>query len=194
MELELIYDKLREKTVKVAGRSMISPRDFDYLASRILDATRSYIAPITLKRFWGYVDGNKPKRPFRNTLNVLSQYVGYGDWDCFVKSFTSPAEVQSDFLPNSCLRTVSLNRSDRVQLTWHPDRCVTISYEGMGMFKVTESINSKLSVGDTFLCECFIDGEPLQLHCLVHEGQQPTNYVCGKVNGIKFRVLNTTVL
>ena len=186
--MEALYDKLKEKVKKVAGRAMMTPRDFDYLSSRIFDATRSYVASTTLKRFWGYIEAGKVKRPLRNTLNVLAQYAGYADWECFAQSFDS--EVQSDFLPNNCLRTASLTQGDRVQLTWFPDRCVTICYEGLGMYKVVESINSKLSVGDTFLCEHFVDGEALYLHCLVHEGNQPTNYVCGKVNGVKFRVMN----
>ena len=190
MEVEVLYDKLREKVEKVAGRAMMTPRDFDYLSSRIFDATRSYVASTTLKRFWGYIEAEKVKRPLRNTLNTLAQYAGYTDWECFAQSFNSEAETQSDFLPNNCLRTASLTQGDRVQLTWHPDRCVTICYEGLGMYKVVESINSKLSVGDTFLCEHFVDGEALYLHCLVHEGNQPTNYVCGKVNGVKFRVMN----
>ena len=185
--MEALYDKLKEKVEKVAGRAMMTPRDFDYLSSRIFDATRSYVASTTLKRFWGYIEADKGKRPSRNTLNVLAQYAGYADWECFAQSFYS--EVQSDFLRNDCLRTASLTQGDRVQLTWLPDRCVTIGYEGMGMFKVIESINSKLSAGDTFLCEQFVDGETLYLRCLVHEGGKPTNYACGQINGVKFRVL-----
>ena len=188
--MEVLYDKLREKVEKVAGRAMMTPRDFDYLSSRIFDATRSYVGSTTLKRFWGYIEADKGKRPSRNTLNVLALYTGYADWERFAQSFDSETEVQSDFLPNNCLRTASLAQGDRVQLTWLPDRCVTICYEGMSMFKVIESLNSKLSVGDTFLCECFVDGEALYLHCLVHEGKAPTNYVCGKINGVRFRVMN----
>ena len=188
--MEWLYDRLREKVEKVKGRAMTTPRDFDYLSSRIFDATRSYVAPTTLMRFWGYIEADKGKRPSRNTLNVLAQYAGYADWERFEQSFDAETELQSDFLPNDCLRTASLTQGDRVQLTWLPDRCVTISYEGMGMFKVIESINSKLSAGDTFLCEQFVDGEALYLRCLVHEGGKPTNYVCGQVNGVKFRVVN----
>ena len=187
--MEWLYDRLREKTEKVAGRAMTTPRDFDYLSSRIFDATHSYVASTTLKRFWGYIEADKGKRPSRNTLNVLALSTGYADWECFVQNYASPTEAQSDFLPNHCLRTASLTQGDRVQLTWLPDRGVTLGYEGMGMFKVIESINSKLSAGDTFLCEQFVDGEALYLRCLVHEGGKPTNYVCGQVNGVKYRLM-----
>ena len=45
------------------------------------------------------------------------------------------------------------------------------------------------SAGDTFMVSQIVDGEPLTLRCLVHEGMEPTNYVCGRVNGVKYRVL-----
>ena len=56
-----------------------------------------------------------------------------------------------------------------------------------GAYNIRE--NSKLSVGDTFHAGQIIEGEPLYLQCLVHEGGQPVNYVCGKVGGVKYRLL-----
>ncbi len=50
-----IYAVLQQKVEMVAGRNMNTPRDFDYLSTLIFDRTKSYIAPITLKRFWGYL-------------------------------------------------------------------------------------------------------------------------------------------
>ena len=43
-------------------------------------------------------------------------------------------------------------------------------------------------MGDTFNCELFIEGEPLYLSQLIHEGQQPMVYVVGKKDGIRFEV------
>ena len=97
--------------------------------------------------------------------------------------------VESDFLTNDSLQVASLEKDTRIELRWYPDRCVTIVYLGMEMFRVVESVNSKLSAGDTFLVSQLIDGEPLILRCLVHEGLDPTNYVCGQVNGVKYRVM-----
>ena len=53
MEQDSTYKVLQEKVEIVAGRKMITPRDFDYLSARIFDKTQTYIAPVTLKRFWG---------------------------------------------------------------------------------------------------------------------------------------------
>lgn len=184
-----IYDVLKQRIEKVAGRSMKTPRDFDFLAMRIYDATKNNIAPITLKRFWGYIGDANGRVPFRSTLNIFAQYVGYSGIEAFEKNFNGDNVVESDFLPNDSLLTQSLQKGTRIELNWYPDRRVTINYEGLEMFKVVESINSKLSVGDTFLCGQIIDGEPLTLRCLVHEGASPVNYVCGRVNGVKYRIL-----
>ncbi len=184
-----IHNALRLRVEKVAGRKMKTPRDFDFLSMRIFDATKNHIATITLKRFWGYVGDSVNRTPFRSTLNVLAQYVGYSDIDAFESNFNGENDVESDFLLNECLLTQSLCRGTRVELRWYPDRCVTINYEGLEMFKVVDSSNSKLSVGDTFLCGQIIDGEPLTLRCLVHKNSTPVNYVCGRVNGVKYRIL-----
>ena len=52
-----------------------------------------------------------------------------------------------------------------------------------------EAENTKLSVGDTFMCDIFIDGEPLYLSNLVHEGRPPMVYVAGKKDGIRFQLI-----
>lgn len=183
---EDIYAKLRERVESVAGRKMISPRDFDFLAMRILDSTGSYIASVTLKRFWGYLGKEKQRAPFRHTLNILAQYAGYINYSVFCEHLEN--NIESDFLPNDSLQTNSLQKGSHVEIMWQPDRCITVQYEGLDMFKVVESINSKLSKGDTFFLNMIIDGEPLYLRCLVHDGASPTNYVCGRIGGVKYKV------
>ena len=189
MSNDEIYSALQCKVEQVVGCKMKTPRDFDYLSMRVLDRTKAYVSSSTLKRFWGYLgDGNR-KRPYRSTLNVLAQYAGYVDFDAFESNIGSEGPAESDFLPNDSLQAYSLQKGALIELKWLPDRCVTISYEGLEMFKVLETYNSKLCVGDTFLCGQIINGEPLTLRCLVHNGNAPVNYVCGRVNGVKYRIL-----
>ena len=145
MNQDELYNILQQKAEQVAGRAMNTPRDFDYLATRIFEKTKGYIAPITLKRFWGYLGDEYRKKPYRSTLNILAQFVGYVSIEAFEESHAGGSMV--------------------------------------------ESVNSKLSAGDTFMVSQIVDGEPLTLRCLVHEGMEPTNYVCGRVNGVKYRVL-----
>lgn len=189
MTQDELYHLLQQKAEQVAGRVMNTPRDFDYLATRILDKTKGYIAPITLKRFWGYLGDEYRKKPYRSTLNILAQFVGYVSIEAFEESYAGGSQVESDFLTNDSLQVASLEKNTRIELRWYPDRSITVVYLGMEMFKVVESVNSKLSAGDTFMMSQIIDGEPLTLRCLVHEGMAPTNYVCGRVNGVKYRVM-----
>lgn len=189
MNQEELYQTLREKAELVAGRTMNTPRDFDYLSTRIYDKTKAYIAPITLKRFWGYLGDEHRKKPYRSTLNILAQFAGYVSIEAFEEGHVGGSPVGSDFLANDSLQVAALEKDARIELRWYPDRCVTVAYLGLEMFRVVESVNSKLSVGDTFMVSQIVDGEPLVLRCLIHEGQAPTNYVCGRVNGVKYRAL-----
>ena len=190
MEEEEKYRELQHKVEKIAGRKMGAPRDFDYLSLHILDRTRLYIAPITLKRFWGYLGENNRKKPFRNTLNTLAIYAGYTSFDAFEKSLTGDEIICSNYLQNQDVLTAALRIGTRIELKWAPDRCVTIEYEGYDMFRVIESLNSKLMAGDTFHCYHFINNQPLYLRCLIQGDNLPCGYVCGKTGGIQFRILN----
>lgn len=186
--MEQMHKILGERIEKRVGRTIRTPRDFDYLSIRIFDYTKMQVSPSTLKRLWGYVEsgGSKPRM---STLNILAQFVGYTDWDSFVLESSAGGVAESDFVLNDHVYVNSLNTGCLVELKWHPDRVVTVRFEGHDMFTVVVSENSKLSVGDTFHIGQIIEGEPLYLQCLVHEGGQPVNYVCGKVGGVKYRLL-----
>lgn len=185
--IETDYKRLQALVEKQVGRVMRTPRDFEFLAVCIYNLTKNQISSTTLKRFWGYLKEGEKQTPRIYTLDLLSRMAGYKDWDSFVNAV--PEQQESEFMNNECLSAESLFRGDRLRLLWAPDRNVTIQYEGLSMFTVIESVNSKLSQGDTFHCNHFINGEPLHLYCLVHEGGAPTNYVCGRINGITFTKL-----
>ncbi len=65
---------------------------------------------------------------------------------------------------------------------------VTIRHEGYEVFTVVEAKNSKLSVDDTFRCGLIVEGEPMYLAQLKHEGGEPVSYVCGREGGVKYRL------
>ena len=184
-----IYKRLQVAVEKVVGREMVTPRDFDYLAARLFDATGENVSAMTLKRFWGYLGEKNERQPRLTTLNLLVRLVGYTDWMTYYKESSATGKVESDFLKNHSLATNSLPVGAMVELMWHPDRVVAVRHEGYEVFTVVESLNSKLSVGDTFRCGLIVEGEPMYLAQLKHEGGEPVNYVCGREGGVKFRVL-----
>lgn len=187
--MEETLNLLKTRVEKTIGREMKTPRDFDFLSARIYALTNTHISATTLKRMWGYLGKEKNHKPQLFTLNTLARAAGYKDLNAFANAAESSSG--SDFINNECLRTSALALGEVIRLLWAPDRTVTIRYEGMDMFTVIESVNSKLSAGDTFHVSYIINGEPLMLNCLIHEGGTPTNYICGRTGGVTYSIVRS---
>lgn len=166
-----------------AGRTMRTPQDFDYLAACIMQRTKQPVSISTLKRLYGYVQSSA--EPRRSTLDILSQFVGYKDYASFEKSDAVSGIVESNPLMAKSIHASALAIGKEVTVAWDPDRQCTFLHLGNKQFQVKESRNSKLSVGDTFTCSLFVDGEPLYLENLCMNGSSGLTYVCGKQNGIR---------
>ena len=187
-KMQQTYNELKGAVEKVAGRRMLTPKDFDFLSARIMETTHQYLSQSTLKRFWGYLGEENVKPPRQSTLDVLARMAGYVDWAGYQKYHDGTDGAKSDFLNNRSVRPNSLPKDTMVQVRWAPDRMVQIRHDGYEVFTVMESHNSKLSVGDTFRCGVIIEGEPMYLSQLQHEGIE-TNYICGREEGVRFEIL-----
>ena len=185
------YDALKNAVEDLLGRKVATKRDYEFLSMRILDRTGSYLSPMTLRRFWGNLANGKYNTiPRRFTLDTLAQYTGYSCYEQFQKERAGDSTPQnSRFLLNDYILSSALKKGQRIELSWLPQRFVTVEFLGYDMYKVVDSINSKLSKGDTFHVDVITQGEPLYLNCLVHEEGAPTRYVCGRSGGIKFKIL-----
>lgn len=180
------YGELRQLAEKVLGIAVKTPRDFELLSEQIYQRTRQRLSVSTLKRFWGYVDKERDDdKARRSTLDILSQFVGYQEWATFCQADTRLKDESGNMFSRH-LFAREQRIGAHIQLTWQPDRQVTIRYEGEDLFTVVESINSKLRPGDTFHCSHIVDGMPLTLIGLVRDGALPVNYVCGRTKGVRF--------
>lgn len=190
--LENIYASLRAAVEKAIGRKLQTPRDFDYLAYHSLETTKQYVSAMTLKRFWGYVEvpSKNKYQPRLSTLNILAQVVGYVDWETYYAELSGTGHSQSAFLHTHTLFSSSLEKGALIQLQWHPNRKLLIRYEGNEAFTVITSEHCKLSVGDTFRCAQFIEGQALTIGGLIHEGKKYPGYVCGLEKGIHHEITN----
>ena len=179
---------LRERVEEVTKRPMKSPSDFEWLSERLGEMGES-MSTTTIKRCWGYVDADVTPR--LRTLDILARYIGYRDYEHFaVAHNTLEDDTPSAPVHGTTLRpSVDLDINDRVMLTWQPGRVCVIRYLGNEQFVVERSERTRLQPGNTFNCGIIIEGEQLYLHNLITEGRKPTNYVCGKLNGIHFKVL-----
>lgn len=132
-----------------------------------------------------YVD--EDVKPRKATLDILSHFLGYEDWDAYCQNSLLPKEQQSSPIMSRRLSVANeLNKGERLRLTWQPDRVCDIEYLGDLQFRVTASENTRLKAGDTFECSLIIEGEPLYLDHLKQTGQQSISYVCGKLSGVFF--------
>ncbi len=170
------------------GGKCDSPKDFDMLRERIYARLHVLVSSTTLKRLWGYLDDTVAPRT--NTLDILSKFLGYRDWEEYERNALLPKEQQSSPVMGRRLSVREmLATGDRLRLTWRPDRVCDVEYLGDLQFRVVASENTRLRVDDTFECSLVIEGEPLYIDRLL-QGQAPaTAYVCGKKSGVTFEFL-----
>ena len=172
--------ELKKKVEESAGRKMNTTSDFISLGQIIWDRIHENLSPTTLKRLWGYIDGADVTR--RSTLDVLSHFLGYADWDDCLKYLKEGSG--SDPVVSPHISSVELSVGEMVFVSWKPDRRCTFRYLGDSHFVVEESENSKLKEGDTFSASLFILGEPLYLDNLVQDGNAPIAFVAGNKGGL----------
>lgn len=163
-------------------RRIRTPYDFEFLAGVVWERLHENISPTTLKRLWGYIDGADTTR--RTTLCLLSQFLGYQDWEAYLASLAQRAEVESEAFAGEGLNIDDLTLGDLVEVTWLPNRRCVFRYEGNAHFLVVEAENAKLHVGDRFETACFIIGKPLYIDRLIRNDEPPTAYVAGAKNGL----------
>lgn len=104
--------RLRNAIEKTAEREMKTPKDFDYLADSIFEKLHQTVSPTTLKRLWGYL--TETTTPRISTLNILAQYVGSDDWECFCRQMT----MSDDGITEEPASVSSSEVVDRKRNTW----------------------------------------------------------------------------
>lgn len=172
--------ELRKRIEDDLKRRMKTPADFIFLSGAIWERTHETMSPTTLKRLWGYIDGADTTR--NCTLNILSKFLGYNDWDEFLENINK--DNGSNFVKSKHIKTDDLNVGDCISVTWKPNRRCTFRYLGDQKFIVEKAENSKLKVGNTFSCGIFILGEPLYLNDLVQDKNAPVAFVVGNKDGL----------
>ena len=183
------YGQLCTDIETALKKKLQTPKDFEFLRERIYARLHILVSRTTLMRLWGYVD--EDVKPRKSTLDILSHFLGYEDWDAYCQNSLLPKEKQSSPIMSRRLSIANeLNKGERLRLTWQPDRVCDIEYLGDLQFRVTASENTRLKAGDTFECSLIIEGEPLYLDHLKQTGQQSISYVCGKLSGVFFEFVS----
>ena len=167
-------------------RKIRTPYDFEFLAGVIWERLHENISPTTLKRLWGYIDGADTTR--RTTLCLLAQFLGFADWEAYQASLATRTDIESDAFEGEGIHIDDLQKGDRVEVTWLPNRRCVFRYEGEAHFIVEKAANAKLHAGDTFDTTCFLVGKPMYLDNLQRDEvpgtKESVSYVAGSKNGL----------
>lgn len=173
---------LRMDIEREVKRKIRTPYDFEFLAGVVWERLHENISPTTLKRLWGYIEGADTTR--RTTLCLLSQFLGFDDWETYIAALSNRTDVESETFAGEGLNIDDLQPGEFIEVTWLPNRRCVFRYDGDAHFTVTQAENAKLHVGDRFETACFIIGKPLYIDRLVRGDEPPTAYVAGAKNGL----------
>lgn len=187
-ELENLRNDIRE----LAGfhDKTLSPSDFDLLEQNIKkELPQSAINAKTLKRLFGYDKTNEESFIRLYTLDVLSRFLGYGNWNAYLEHLHLLEGSGSGDFKGDEINAEDLSIGDTLRIAWQPNRKSTLKYLGNQKFEVTETENSKWQVGDTFLCKHFIMGKPLYVDNLTDKDDvlKSAMYVVGEKGGVQFQ-------
>ena len=182
---------MRQEIRRRAGfqDKILSPSDFDFLEEDIKkDLPQAAINAKTLKRFFGYDQTDEGSTIRLYTLDVLSQYAGYENWNAYLEHLQLLEGSGSGDFRESEINADDLSLGDTLQIAWRPNRKSTLKYLGNQQFEIITTENSKWQVGDTFFCRHFISGKPLYVDNLTDKNGvlKSSMYVVGEKNGIYF--------
>lgn len=170
----------------VKERSMLKMdtyKNFHALYDKIRHNTNETLGINTLRRLWGDMSGYPTVR--EATPGVLCRFVGYPDWHTFEADYCGmETEQTSCDITTASVNVVNLTPCDRLKIAWNPNRTLLLEHLGYGLFRVVQSENSKVKVGDTFHTASFSIGQPLYMDTYVHAGESPKLSVVGKKGGL----------
>lgn len=170
-----------------SGSDLRLPADCEFLSLDIESKTGVRIGATTLKRLLGFAQDERT--PHGSTLDVIAHYLGYAHWDELSKiedmgnsdfdAFDN--EVRSaDLLPDAC-----------VEITYLPDRKIRMQYLGNNHYRIIESENSKLQVGDEVEVLNFVLHHPLLVINVWRSGESLGHFTAGRVSGLSSIVVQS---
>lgn len=164
------------------GRKPITSGDFDELTAAVDEKISQRLSTSTLKRLWGYISPSP--RPRIVTLNMLSEYIGYRDFQDFCDHLHDSESYSSLFFTARTVFSRDLKKGDTLKIGWAPDRMLDLKYLGDSLFEVQDGGNSHLVAGDRFYKSEFFLGKPLYIGKIIRGKIETAAYVAGKTGGL----------
>jgi hypothetical protein len=169
------------------GRKIRYPKDCDALAKEITLSSGSRISASTIKRLFGFNSGGGS--PSMYTLDIVSQYLGYIDWDDLQLNLES--EEDSHFLDKDLLllRSAEIEAGIVLEIGYAKRRKLELRCLGDNCFQVINSEKTEIRVNDSL--EIFLIWErlPLYVSSIVREGKNLGAFILEKKKGIDYIIL-----
>ena len=163
-----------------SGNDLRIPSDCEFLSLDIESKTGVRIGATTLKRLLGFAVDERT--PHATTLDAIARYLGYAHWDELTKI---EDDGNSNFdASDDEVRSSDLQPNTNVEISYLPDRVVTMQYLGHQRYRVIESQNSKLQVDDELEIMSFILHHPLLAINVWRNGESLGQFTAGRVSGL----------
>ena len=164
----------------MSGNDLRLPSDCEYLSLDIASKTGVRIGATTLKRLVGFA--NDEREPHTSTLDAIARYLGYAHWQ---ELSAIEDKGNSDFdSSDEEIRSADLQPDAIVEITYLPDRKVRMRYLGNYHYKIVDSENSKLQVGDELEVQNFVLHHPLLAMNVWRHGESLGQFTAGRVSGL----------
>lgn len=174
-----VIEQIKQKS----GMAFENAKDFEVLSESFPASDR--LGVNTLKRLMGYA--KTPIEPRKTTLDAIAHYLGQPSWEKLMGVQPSDSDWVEKAVCADEIKTGSI-----IEAEWLPDRKLQLLCIGEDHFRVTESHNGKLLVGDEICIHHFRLDYPLEVSHIVRAGQVLRDndgtelcYIAGKQNGLK---------
>jgi hypothetical protein len=169
-----------------SGADLRLPSDCELLPLDIESKTGVRIGATTLKRLVGFAQDERT--PHASTLDAIAHYLDYAHWDELMKV---EDKGNSDFdVSDEEVRSANIQPGASIEITYLPDRKVSMKYLGNNRYKIVESENSKLKINDEVEILNFVLHHPLLVLNVWRNGEPLGQFTAGRVSGLSsIRVL-----
>lgn len=177
MKLNGIVIKMLSEKAKI---DVTTKAGAEFLRNDIESVTGEALSLNTIKRLTGILAYNSDPREI--TLDIIALYLGYKDYKFLLTAITNKI---SDF--NTSSNFIDLNSQPvgkEIIIKWEPDRVIKIRHIGEGVYRVEESQNSKLFMGDLLTLSQISEGFPFMVKEVVRGGKMLGSYTAAQTEGV----------
>ena len=177
---------IRRLLTEKSNADLSIPTGSEQLSLDIEKATGNHIGVNTLKRLLGLIPDER--QPRITTLNLIARYLGYNNWTALSelddRSNSSFGTLESEANINA------MQRDDRIEIEYLPNRRIILSYRDEGWFDVADSANSKLLKGDSVHISHIVNDYPLLIDTVMRDGKNLGAFTAGRTQGIRWKLVN----